>query len=143
LGVAPSVTGGFTNITKVVGGTGTTDTLIGPIAIFDQTSWTLTGANAGIVDLTAFSGFENLTGQASSNDAFVFATGGSISGTIDGGAGSRDGFAFLDGSGNLSAYQPTTADQGGTYSGVTFSGMDPYTPLGGSAANRVITGPLF
>src|SRR5262249_4976903 len=48
----------FAHVTRVVG-SGGVDTLTGPVALNDQTSWTVTGTNAGVVDGTAFAGFEN------------------------------------------------------------------------------------
>ena len=133
----------FSRITSVVGSAGST--LTGPVALLDHTAWTITGANAGTVDGTAFSGFANLTGQDDSNDAFTFA-GGTISGTIDGGAGGLDGFAGLAGA-NLTIFQPTGTDAGGSTGlvgpAVTFAGMDHYDVLTGDGTNRVVNGTLF
>jgi len=71
--------------TVVTGGTGT-DTLVGPNL---NNTWSLTGANAGSVDgIATFSGIANLTGGALA-DTFQLHTKGSVTGTIDGGAGSN------------------------------------------------------
>ncbi|MCI0464745.1 MAG: hypothetical protein L0Z62_48090, partial [Gemmataceae bacterium] len=142
LATATAVAGGFSRITKVVGSS-STDTLIGPLATFDHTTWTVTGTNAGTVDFTAFAGFENLTGQNASSDAFIVAASGSVSGTLTGGTGSLDGLAVADVGGNLTALQPAGPDESGTYSGITYAGMDAYNPLSGDNINRVVTGTIF
>lgn len=68
----------------VITGGGGTDTLIGANA---ANTWTITGTNAGNVNgAVQFQGIANLTG-GSGNDRFVFHTGGNVTGTIDGGAG--------------------------------------------------------
>ncbi|MDB5862130.1 MAG: repeat-containing protein, partial [Ramlibacter sp.] len=143
---ATSVSGGFARINRVVGGIAE-DTLTGPVALLDQTAWSVTGIDAGTVDGTAFAGFENLSGQDSSSDAFVFATLGGVTGTISGGTGSLDGFAVAVGTGSLLAFQPAGADAADTttVSGKTihYAGMDRYSPFSGDDANRVITGTLF
>ena len=141
------VVASFENINKVVGRTGGLDTLIGPTARLDQTVWRITGTNVGTVDGVAFSGFENLTGQAATNDAFVFASGGSITGTIAGGAGALDGFAVEVGV-NLRVFQPAGVDSTGgpvAFEGVTvtYTGMDAFNPFGGTTDDRVINGTIF
>ena len=141
------VVAAFANINNVVGRSGAGDTLVGPTALADQTVWTITAANAGTVDGVTFSGFENLTGQAATNDAFVFA-GGSVS-TIAGGAGALDGFAVLGGDGVLRAFQPAGPDSASagaiSFEGVTvtYTGMEHFDPVGGTAADRVISGSIF
>ncbi len=79
-----TATGGFTNVQSLVGSTSAADKLIGPNAI---STWTLTAINAGTVGTFGFSGVENLTG-GTSTDTFKFAA-GSVTGEIDGGAGSN------------------------------------------------------
>jgi hypothetical protein len=133
---------GFSGITKVVG-SASTDTLVGPAALKDQTAWRLTGVDAGEVEGTAFTGFENLTGQNSSSDAFVFESAGSVSGTLDGGTGLLDGFAVLSG-GDLTVFQPAGNNAAGssTVAGkpVTYAGMDHFSPLSGDDLDRVVSG---
>jgi hypothetical protein len=143
----PAVRGvtGFSRLTSIVGTGAATDTLTGPVALQDQTAWSVTGANSGTVEGTAFSAFANLTGQGSTNDAFIFTSGGSLSGTIDGGAGALDGFAVASGA-NLLAFQPSgtgpgTASVGGKT--INYTRMDAYDPRGGTATNRVIIGTIF
>ncbi len=53
-----------------------------------NSTWSLTGVNAGTVGSASFLGFANLTGGAG-NDAFQFGVGASVSGVIDGGAGTN------------------------------------------------------
>ncbi|HET9218472.1 MAG TPA: LEPR-XLL domain-containing protein, partial [Terriglobia bacterium] len=134
----------FSRITKVVGSSSASlDTLIGPFPSFDQTKWTITGVNSGTVDDWEFVSFESLTGQNNTNDAFII-SGGSVSGTVSGGTGALDGLAVASG-GSLVAFQPSVPglDQAGTFSGVSFAGMDPYDPRSGTDVHRVITGTLF
>jgi Ca2+-binding RTX toxin-like protein len=71
----------FSGIESLSGGAGT-DTLVGSDA---DNTWVISGENQGALNTVSFSGMENLTGGAG-NDTFIFA-GGSISGTVDGGAG--------------------------------------------------------
>lgn len=79
---AATLTGGFNNLESFVGGAAA-DTLTGA----NQANlWTITGNKSGSVNGVGFAGFENLTG-GNAADTFQFATGGSISGKISGGAG--------------------------------------------------------
>jgi hypothetical protein len=86
---------GFRNIESLIG-TGLTDSMTGASV---TTDWTLSGANSGSVRFTAnagpsagslidlaFSSVENLTG-GSGTDRFALHDGGSLSGTLAGGAG--------------------------------------------------------
>ena len=66
----------------VDGGAGN-DTLVGPDS---GATFTLTGVNAGSTAGGTFVGVENLRG-GSGNDTLAFTAGGSLSGTVDGGAG--------------------------------------------------------
>jgi Ca2+-binding RTX toxin-like protein len=66
-------------------GNPTTDTLIGKDT---NNPWTLTGFDAGTVGNTSFAGFGNLTGGVG-NDILAFGAGASVSGKIDGGAGTN------------------------------------------------------
>ncbi|MGA1796930.1 MAG: LEPR-XLL domain-containing protein, partial [bacterium] len=59
------------------------DMIIGADA---DTTWTITGINAGIVGRAAFAQVEDLAGGAG-EDTFVFTDAGKVSGLIDGGAG--------------------------------------------------------
>jgi hypothetical protein len=66
--------------------TGAGHTLVGPSG---NATWTISGAGGGTVGGVAFTGFTNLTGAAGNNDTFVI-SGGTVPGTIDGGAGGFD-----------------------------------------------------
>jgi hypothetical protein len=69
--------------TKVKGGAGT-NTLVGANV---ANTWNITGANAGKINGIAFSGIQNLKGNAGI-DTFKFANGGSVTGLISGGGAS-------------------------------------------------------
>ena len=69
-------------------GAGGSDTLIGPDG---DSTWTITGANAGTLGGAiplSFANVENLTGGAG-NDTFAFAPAGNVAGMIDGGGGTN------------------------------------------------------
>src|SRR5882672_4580326 len=87
-------------------GGGGSDTLIGPRV---DSTWNVTGANAGTIGRVTFSGVENLIGAAGNQDTFVFTPGGSLGGIVDGGAGGFD----------------TIVLDGGTYSRVVYRGTGP------------------
>ena len=103
---------GYVNLTRFEG-SNSADTLTGPIAVLDQTAWTISGTNSGTVDGAAFSGFESLNGQNSTRDAFTITASGNLTGTIHGGTGALDGFAVGDGAGNLTVFQPPSSDASG------------------------------
>lgn len=110
------------------GGAGT-DTLIGPAI---DSTWTLTGDGAGTLHGVTFAGFENLTGAPDTDDTFVIAEGGSLSGGVDGG---DRGFDVLDVQRTAtSAAYTATGPQSGivTLDGVTFTyaGLEPITVAG-------------
>jgi Ca2+-binding RTX toxin-like protein len=69
---------------SIDGGAGT-NTLIGSDA---PSTWTITSANAGSVGTVSFSSIQNLTGGSAIN-TFALQTGGSLSGTLDGGSGTN------------------------------------------------------
>ena len=81
---AATGTAGFANIQSFVG-SAKVDTLVGA----NQTNqWNITGRNAGAVNGTAFTGFENLVG-GTRTDTFHVADGASVTGNIDGGKGTN------------------------------------------------------
>jgi hypothetical protein len=145
---ATGLGGGFSGIQQLIGREANNNTLTGPLATLDQTAWRITGANSGTVDGVQFSKFTNLSGQDATSDAFVFAPGGTISGTIAGGLGSApNGFAVEDTTGLLTVFQPANVKENGNVKlnevTVNYKGMDPFNPLQGSEAHRVVTGTLF
>ena len=100
-GEVASLTGGAGNTTfdlsdwqngssaqaTIDGGTGS-DTLVGPNRASAATvvNWDIDGANTGTVATFDFSNIENLTG-GNASDRFLFMDGATVSGQIDGGAG--------------------------------------------------------
>ncbi len=76
----------LTNIESVVGGSTGSDTIQGANS---NTSFDITGSNAGKIGTVNFAGVENLTG-GTANDTFTFTSTGSLSGSVgaDGGTGS-------------------------------------------------------
>jgi hypothetical protein len=68
-----------------VTGAGTTDTLQGANI---ANTWIISGSNAGSVNGIAFKGIANLTG-GTSTETFKFASGGSLSGKVNGGGGAN------------------------------------------------------
>ena len=84
--IVPRITSPVVNIQRALGGTNTTNSIIGPDtgAVF-----TITGANSGKTDGGfSFSGFGNIVAGAG-NDTVAFANAGSLTGTINGGGGSN------------------------------------------------------
>jgi len=75
--------GSIANLEGMVGGSSTSDTLVGPNTV---NAWTVSAANTGKVNAFTFSGVENLTG-GSANDNFVLGKAIGVAGHIDGGAG--------------------------------------------------------
>jgi len=72
------------SISGVIDGGLGTDTMVGDIT---ANTWDIIGADSGTVSgVSSFSNIENLTGNASGDD-FIFAVGGTLSGTINGAAG--------------------------------------------------------
>jgi outer membrane protein OmpA-like peptidoglycan-associated protein/Ca2+-binding RTX toxin-like protein len=96
---------GIANIENVIG-TRHVDTLIGPSS---DVTWLVTGQDEGSVGGSAFKDFENLTGSADNEDTFIIESGGSISGTIDGGVAGFDSLVI----------------SGGTYARVTITYTGP------------------
>ncbi|MEM9027333.1 MAG: LEPR-XLL domain-containing protein [Pseudomonadota bacterium] len=69
------------NDIEIVQSSGTNDTLLGPA---DDVEWRITGHDSGTVGGIAFTGFENLQGHENSQDTFIIAAGGSVSGIVHG-----------------------------------------------------------
>jgi predicted outer membrane repeat protein len=78
---AATATGGFSNITSLVGSSAATNSLTGANT---ANAWIINGTNAGKVNGSfSFTAVENLTG-GSGNDAFAFRTAGQLTGSLDG-----------------------------------------------------------
>jgi hypothetical protein len=138
---APGIGGTFANITSLVGSAGS-DTLVGPNA---AATWAINGANAGSVNGLTFSSFENLTG-GSAADHFVFLSGGSVAGNIDGGGGSNSlDYSQYPGPITLSLASNTATGIGGTYANIAtlIANSNPNNTLVGpnTSNNWLLTGP--
>jgi Ca2+-binding RTX toxin-like protein len=68
-----------------VSGGGGSDTLVGPNV---ASTWKINGSNAGTVGDVTFAAVSNVSG-GSADDAFKFASGGSLAGKVDGGKGTN------------------------------------------------------
>ncbi|HZU36297.1 MAG TPA: hypothetical protein VFA18_10330, partial [Gemmataceae bacterium] len=126
----------FTNFNRLVGGG--SDTVIGPNL---TTAWVMTGANTGVLTANGLtmglSGVANVTG-GSGNDSFQFRAGASLSGTLDGGAGSNTLDYSLYGSNvtvNL-ASAAATALNGGLSSG--FAHIQSLLGNQGTSGNQLV-----
>ncbi len=148
LGAATGVSANF-GIDTYIGSGNAADLLKGPGADGDGIPWTISGPDAGSVQGVSFSSFASLSGQDGTADAFFFTKTGSLSGTLDGGGTLGDG--IIDGlavSQNVAgddvvALIPQTINPGtATIDGrtINYVGLDPYSPVGGSASHRTITG---
>ncbi|HKS62428.1 MAG TPA: LEPR-XLL domain-containing protein, partial [Xanthobacteraceae bacterium] len=148
LGAATGVGANF-GIDNYIGSGAAADLFKGPGTDGDSIPWTISGPDAGSVQGVSFSSFANLTGQDGTADAFFFTKTGSLSGTLDGGGVLGDG--IVDGlavSQNVAgddvvALIPQTINPGtATIDGrtINYVGLDPYSPVGGDASHRVITG---
>ncbi len=115
----------FSNVSSI-SASGTGNTLAGPTP---DTSWTLTGPNAGSVGALSFSGFDNLTGSAGNKDTFVVSGGGALSGRIDGGAGGFDTLVINGGHSSVSSTANNATSGTITLDGTTiaYTGLEPIT----------------
>ncbi|HEY2586240.1 MAG TPA: calcium-binding protein [Tepidisphaeraceae bacterium] len=128
-GTGPGIGGTFANISNFVGSAGS-DTLVGPAG---TTAWSITGANAGTVGSNSFSSFENLTGGAG-DDTFAFQPGGSVSGNIDGGAGTNTlDYSALAGPITINLQTNAAPGIGGVFANIT--------NFVGSAGSDTLIGP--
>ncbi|MBL1140580.1 MAG: hypothetical protein HND53_00945 [Proteobacteria bacterium] len=129
--------------TSTVNGQGTNDTLIGSNTV---NTWTVSALNTGTLNNSAevitFNNFGSLTGNANT-DNFVF-TGGSLSGNVDGQAGTNTlNYAALAGpiSVTVNALGGTTGFAGAAGSASQIIGtIDDITDLTGSAGTDTFTG---
>ncbi len=140
-GTDGGISGGFSNIDKLMGSTGST--LQGETA----GSWSITGADSGTYNdggghgNLIWSSFANLTG-GTGNDTFTIVVGGSIDGTISGGGGS--GVDTLIGDANGDYFDITGADAGsvGANSGTPTSLVNQFTGIanltGGAGADDFV-----
>lgn len=133
----PAVAGGLFNVNAVVGSSAA-DTLTGPDV---SSTWTVSAANGGSYsdDLTtrtlAFSAIESLAGGTAS-DQFRFNTGGSLTGTIDGGTGAD----LLTGDNAARTFTVTGVDAG-TVSTILPGGFAGVENLAGGSAGDTFAFP--
>jgi uncharacterized repeat protein (TIGR01451 family) len=135
--IAGGAPGGFSGITELEGSTAVNNTLIGPDA---DTTWTISAANGGAGSAGSFaflfSQFQNLVGGAGV-DVFHFSAGGSLSGSLDGGAAPGHQGNWLDYSA-LAA--PITVNlQTGTATGVA-GGVTKIQNVHGDDGGNTLTG---
>lgn len=137
--------GSFAAIDKIAGSAGP-DTFIGPDNAVVR--WTIDGPNAGEVAGVRFEGFENLTGRDTASDAFTFEELGSLTGTVNGGAGTFDSIrVYNPATGGYTVFNPSANDQAGALSlngkTIQYAGMDHYDPYIGDPFDCVIRGTMF
>ena len=134
-GTVSGVTGGYSNVTTLVGNDGTS-TLTGTAA---PSTYTVDAGNTGTVDdgvgTTTFSRIGNLVGGIGA-DSFVIANLGTLTGSIDGGI---TGVNRLDLSTRGTANFALTSASSGTVSGVT-GGYSNVTTLIGNNGTSTLTG---
>ena len=99
---------GITVTTEIIGGLGT-NTLEWWNG---DATWSITALDTGQVGTASFTSFGNLVGADDSRDTFLFAPGGGVSGTIDGGAGGLDSLVIQGGEYQDVAVTATGADSG-------------------------------
>ena len=135
-------TGGATHFDDLTGGSATSDTLIGTA---QASTWDITGDNSGTINGTAFafSGFENLTGAASTNDSFILEDAGSLSGVLDGGAGGLDSLLVGESTANTNYALVNAADSNAASvtlftKTVNYTGLEPI--VSGTANDKIVLG---
>ena len=99
---------GITVTTEIIGGLGT-DTFERQ---HGDATWSITALDTGVVETVTFASFENLVGADDNRDTFLFAPGGGVSGTVDGGAGGFDSLVIQGGAYRDAALTATDPDSG-------------------------------
>lgn len=99
-------------------------------------TWSITGADSGRTGDIEFSGIENLAGGPDNKDTFVFSPEGSLSGTVEGGAGGFDTVVIEGGTYHTTVYTALGPDSGliqldGTT--LVYAGMEPVSNTGNVA----------
>ncbi len=113
------------------------DTLVGPTG---NSTWNITGSDAGDVEGVDFSGIENLTGAANNEDTFVFTDGGSLSGLLEGGYAGFDTLEVAFSNIQSLIYDATGPDSGVINADgniINFVGLEPITVSGSSPSLTV------
>ena len=124
-----AVSGGRASVAITIDGGSGTDTLVGPAT---DLTWIVSGAGSGSVAGIHLTSFEHLVGAADTDDTFVIADGGSLTGSVDGG---DRGFDTLDIQRSVGAASSVaTGPQSGvvTLDGAsfTYAGLEPVTVSG-------------
>ncbi|HSB88198.1 MAG TPA: calcium-binding protein, partial [Ilumatobacteraceae bacterium] len=122
------------------GGAGS-DTLIGPQA---DSTWQITGANAGTVGGVTFTDVENLAGAADNQDTFVFEPGASLSGLVNGGAAGFDTLVVSGGNYSRIVFTPSGPSSGTVAldgNVITYDELEPVLTNVGGAPNVVFNLP--
>jgi len=133
--VAGPLTLSFTNVLAIKA-TGAGHTLVGPST---NSTWTVNGPGAGTLGTLSYSGFTNLTGAPNNQDTFVFKPGGTLAGTVDGGAGGFDTLV-IDGQRGSVVSNPTGPNSGTLVvdgQTITYAGLE---PVDISAASVTVNG---
>ncbi len=125
-----------------VDGGGNSDTFIGPDVV---NSWSITAADAGTVAGVGFTNFANLTGGTGA-DTFTFTNAGSVSGAVDGGAGTdtlvgdADGNAFVVTGANAGTLTGKTSGWSNIENLTGGAGVDTFTINSGATLSGNIDG---
>ena len=126
-----SLTGSFSNIQNILGGTSSANQIVGPAT---GTTFNITGANLGNAAGVSWTGFGNITGGVG-NDVFKFSNAATLSGSLNGGGGTDT----VD----LSAYTTATSLNipSSRFTGLSgnFSAIQSF--VGGSSGSNAILGP--
>ncbi|MBW2000187.1 MAG: LEPR-XLL domain-containing protein, partial [Deltaproteobacteria bacterium] len=110
------------------GGDGDTLKILG-----HETTWNITGADAGFAGSVDFFGVENLHGGPDNADTFVFQEGGSLSGVIEGGDAGFDSLFIEGGTFAAVAFSAAGPDSGSIELNgnlISYSGLEPITLSG-------------
>ena len=125
------LTGTFSNIQSVLAGGNTANQILGPTT---DSTFNITGTNAGTIAGLSFSGFSNLTGGAG-NDTFTFGPASTLLGRLDGGAGTNTlDYSSLTTTVSLNLVTGTATDVRGTFANIQ-------NVLGGTNTANLLTGP--
>jgi filamentous hemagglutinin family protein len=131
---------GASNIAAIIGTTNAPSTLIGANTV---NTWSLTGTNAGTLNGTGFSQFQNLVG-GTNTDTFTIPDGASVTGIINGGAGINTlNYSTYNSAIAINLGTNTASATGGISNiGVIQGGPNPNNTLTGTAGNNTfdITG---
>ena len=125
------LTGTFTNIQTVLAGGNSANQILGPST---DSTFNITGTNAGNIAGLSFSGFGNLTG-GTGNDTFTFGPAATLLGNLDGGTGINTlDYSSLSTVVTLNLVNGTASDIRGTFANIQ-------NVNGGTNTTNLLTGP--